>query len=146
MIQIISLFINVASAFAAPPKFHCYTYPNSAVAAYQTPVKCGDGNQMEIVCTYSAGCKPTEDFGEPPEKQPNELAIMLTSGELKGSFLICKGKGEIKDGQIGKVECPSPTKCRGDGLFNGVIAGGVFKADRVSAPMPQPGAPSETNR
>ncbi len=129
------MLLSFNAANAAKPKFHCYIYPNATVAAYQTPVKCAKGDQMEIVCTYSAGCKPAKDGGEPPAKDPNELAVMITSGELKGSFLMCKGKGDVKDGMLVKAECPSATKCQGDGLFTGIPVQFQLYNDAVTAPV-----------
>lgn len=77
---------------------------------------------MEIVCTYAAGCKPAPQGGEPSPLGADELNAMVVSNELKSSMLICKGKGEIKNGVITKVECPTATQCRGDGFFGGVSA------------------------
>jgi hypothetical protein len=122
-------------AFAAKPKFHCYTRPGRPVAAYQTPVKCAGKDKMEIVCTYEAGCKPTTEAGEPPTLSEEELNKQAISNELKPSVLICKGKGEVTDGVISKVECPSPTKCRADGLYGGVAAGVTAWTDGVAVPQ-----------
>jgi len=122
MIQILLFALMTVGAAQAKPKFHCYTYPNSAVAAYQTPVKCADGEQMEVVCTYSAGCKPATETADPPEKSDMDLHVMFTSGELKGSFLICKGQGEMKDGRLISAQCPTATQCQEDGLFDGIVA------------------------
>jgi hypothetical protein len=129
------LLFLVQSHAATKPKFHCYTRPGRPVAAYQPPVKCAGGNKMEIVCTYDAGCKPTTQAGEPPTLSEDELNKQAISNELKPSMLICKGKGEITGGVISKVECPSPTKCREDGLYGGVAAGVTSWTDAVTAPQ-----------
>lgn len=130
----------LAPAHAERPRFHCYTYPNSTVAAYQSPVKCADGSEMEIVCTYSAGCMPTKEKGEPPEKSAQDLIVMFTSQQLKGSFLLCKGQGKIENGQMKDVKCPTATQCQSDGLFAGVPATVQMGTEREAAPQTPGGA------
>ncbi|NJM09859.1 MAG: hypothetical protein HC883_02905 [Bdellovibrionaceae bacterium] len=144
MMILFILALAITGTAQAKPKFHCYTYPNAAVAAYQTPVKCADGEQMEVVCTYSAGCMPAPAPGEPPEKSLIELNVMFTSSELKGSFLICKGKGEVKDGRLVAAQCPTATQCQEDGFFDGISASvSPTVSPTVSRPVSAPVNPNQ---
>ena len=46
-----------------------------------------------------------------------------------------RSRTQITDGVITKVECPSPTKCREDGLYGGVAAGVTTWVDGVTVPQ-----------
>jgi hypothetical protein len=77
--------------------------------------------EKPIVCLYQAICSPVygpEAIKEPPKRNISEIQTLITTGAWKASALFCEGKGQVIDGNLLKAECPSPSKCREDLVFN----------------------------
>lgn len=82
-----------------------------------------DDGMKDVLCAYQAGCMPVPENA--PDEPKNEISQselidkMMAKGSLKGSILICKGRGAVDSkGIISDANCPSPSRCQKQLLYN----------------------------
>jgi hypothetical protein len=132
-------FLFNSQAWATVP-FHCYSFPNVPVQVYEYgSSNCGGMNsaaaeknlgknlekvesKKDILCMYQAACRPVDPSVANqvvPKKTQAEIMNALSSGDMKGSILVCKGVGLIgENGKIENAECEQPTQCQRDVFYN----------------------------
>lgn len=126
--------------------FHCYSVPGTFVQAYEYgSSNCGDVDSAEmakavgkdgakdLLCMYSALCKPSEgdDVGaEPPEKNVQQLMMGVRDGYLKPAVVLCKGHGTVLQGVVNEYTCPTVSQCQRDIFYN-------ISATSVAPPIPK---------
>lgn len=136
------------TAFANEVHFNCFSAPNYPVQAYEFgSSNCGsinskksaasitkDGMQKDILCMYTAMCKPytkTKDSPDEAKSLSEQRAIIeMQTGKYKPSILTCVGKGDIVSGVLVNPNCPLPNDCQKDVFYN-------FIAAENKHPMPE---------
>lgn len=135
MLAIVFVVENRAEANVG---FRCYSNPGRPKLAYEyASGNCGAlnsakaaplvgkdtidpdrKNKKDIVCIIEAACEPVVENMSPPLKTQAGIEARIKSGYLKFANLICKGEGQIVDGNINKSSCPDVESCQKDIFFN----------------------------